>query len=528
MEKKSMARAAGSVSLAVMISRILGVVREQVLAAYFSAFHTDAFFIAFRIPNLLRDLFAEGALTAAFVPTFTDYLNNRGKKEAWRLANIVINAMVIVLSLITLVICLGAKYLVLLLAHGFQAVPGKLELATKLAQIMSPFLLFVALAAAFMGLLNTQGKFFIPALAPAMFNVTNILAGVLLSPLMPKIGQEPIVSMAIGSLAGAMGQLFIQLPSAYRSGYQYERVLDLHHPGLRRIGVLMLPAIFGLAATQINILIDNQFASQFGNGPISWLNYAFRLMQLPIGIFGVAIATANLAAVSRDAAQGDYAELKRTLARSVRMAALLTIPATAGLIALRYPIIQVLYQHGRFTHQATLETSQALLYYTLGLFAYSVVKIVAPTFYALGDSKTPVMVSAGAIGIKIMLNFILVPYMGFLGLALSTSAAAMINIWFLYRALKSKIGGLAHLDVFSTIAKVTLSSIGMAVMCFYAYSAAAHVLPPTSFFKNVIDLSLAIGLGIVSVFSFCALLKVKEVYDLRALVLRKMKRGATP
>lgn len=520
MEAKSTLRAAGSVSLATMISRILGVVREQVLAAHFDRASTDAYFTAFRIPNLLRDLFAEGALSAAFVPTFTEY-RHQGEEQAWRLANIVINALLCVLSGVTLIFFLSARYLVLMLAGGFVATPGKVELATKMAQIMSPFLLFVAAAAAVMGVLNTSGRFFVSALAPAMFNITNIVAGLLLAPLMPKIGQEPIVAMAIGSLAGSIGQLVIQLPSARRAGFIYRPILDWKDPGLRRIGRLMLPAIFGLAATQINAIIDNQFASRFGDGPISWLNYAFRLMQLPIGIFGVAIATVNLTAVSRDAANKDIEGLKATLARSLRFCMLLTLPATAGLIALRYPIIRVLYQHGRFTPEHTLFTGNALLFYACGLFAYSAVRILVPTFYALNDSKTPVIASAVTVAAKVLLNITFTYFFGFVGLALSTAAAATINISILSLGLTRRVGAIQGQALFGTLLKIGGLSGGMGLICHYSYRALTPILPPSSFWATCLALGLCIGLGIVLTGLFGLALRFREIDELRTALRRR-------
>ncbi|MBI1747829.1 MAG: murein biosynthesis integral membrane protein MurJ [Acidobacteria bacterium] len=526
METPSTLKAAGVVSLATLISRILGVVREQVLAAYFTRAATDAYFIAFRIPNLLRDLFAEGALSAAFVPTFTDY-RHRSAEQAWHLANLVINALLVVLSLVTLIFFFGAKYLVIMLASGFLQHPGKVDLATKMAQIMSPFLLFVATSAAIMGVLNTGGRFFISALAPAMFNVTNILAGILLSPLMPKIGQEPIVAMAIGSLVGSLGQLLIQLPSAYKIGYRYRLTLIWRDPGLRRIGRLMLPAIFGLAATQINFIIDNQFSSRFGDGPVSWLNYAFRLMQLPIGLFGVAIATVNLTAVSRDAALNDMVKLKATLARSIRFALLLTLPATAGLIALRHPIIRVLYEHGKFTAQHTQFTADALLYYALGLFSYSAVKIIVPTFYALNDSKLPVIASALTVLLKIGLNFVLTGFLGFTGLALATAMAATINLMFLWVCLCRRVGSFTDQGISSAFLKITTLSAGMGILCFYSYQALGHTagLSLASFWKSCLALVLCIGLGLALTFFIGLGLRIREIDDLKLAVARRFLRA---
>ncbi|MDR0311138.1 MAG: murein biosynthesis integral membrane protein MurJ, partial [Acidobacteriota bacterium] len=259
---------AGKVSAAIVISRVLGLIRESVQAKYFGAgFATDAFSVAFRIPNLLRDLFAEGALSAAFLPAFTRRLKLDGKESAWLLANSLLNALLIFLGGITLTFFLGAKLLVYLQAAGFAAIPGKLELATLMTRILSPFLLCVSLAAVFMGMLNAFGSFFLPALASSVFNVCCILAGIFLSPFMPRWGMEPIVAMAIGALAGGFGQFAIMLPSARAHGFRFRPALDFSDPDLRRVGRLMLPAILGLSATQINIIVDSQIASMYGDGP---------------------------------------------------------------------------------------------------------------------------------------------------------------------------------------------------------------------------------------------------------------------
>ena len=523
MKALSTLKAAGAVSFATLISRVLGLVREVVIAALFHPVATDAYYTAFRIPNLLRDLFAEGALSAAFVPTFTEYWK-QGAEHAWRLANLVINALLVILSAVTLLFFFGAKYLVLMLAYGFIWTPGKVELTAKMTQVMSPFLIFVALAAAVMGVLNTGGRFFISALAPAVFNVTNILAGLLLAPLMPYFGQEPIVAMAIGSLAGAVGQLAIQWPAARRMGFRHRWVLRWDDPGLRRIMRLMLPATFGLAATQINVLVDNQFASLFGTGPVSWLQYAFRLMQLPIGIFGVAIATVNLAAVSRDAADQDLEALKRTLARSLRLCMLLTLPAAAGLMALRYPIIRVIYQHGSFTAEHTRHTGDALWFYALGLFSYSAVKILVPTFYALKNSAAPVRASAGSVAVKVALNglFLLTGWYGFQGLALATSLAATLNLGLLAFSLKRQVGPLRGLGLGDTFIKVAGLSAAMGFTCHLAYRLLARHLDPASFGQTGLALALCIGLGLGLTALLAHALRVPEADEMKTRLMRRL------
>jgi putative peptidoglycan lipid II flippase len=269
---------AGKVGAAIAISRVLGLVRECVQAKYFGAgFATDAFSVAFRIPGLLRDLFSEGALSAAFLPAFTRRLKLDSKESAWLLANRLINALLIFLGGVTLAFFFGAKFLVYLQAAGFTAIPGKLELATLMTRILSPFLLCVSLAAVFMGMLNACGSFFLPALASSVFNVCCILAGIFLSPFMPRWGMEPIAAMAAGALVGGFGQFAVMLPSARARGFRWRWTLDFSDPYMRRVGRLMLPAVLGLSATQINIIVDSQLASMYGDGPVSWLGYAFRI-----------------------------------------------------------------------------------------------------------------------------------------------------------------------------------------------------------------------------------------------------------
>jgi putative peptidoglycan lipid II flippase len=523
-KEKTLARTAGAVSLATLISRILGLMREMVLAKYFNVFATDAFFAAFRIPNLLRDLFAEGALSAAFVPTFTDYWQNRGKGEAWKLANVLLNALTVVLSAVTLLILFGAKYLVYFLVSGYSRIPGKIELTIQLTRVMSPFLLTVALAAAVMGILNTRGRFFIPAVAPAFFNVASILAGIFLAPHMPRFGQLPIFAMAVGSLTGGILQLYVQIPSLYRCGYRYEALLIWNHPGLRRVMGLMLPAAFGLAATQINILIDNQLASYLGNGPVSWLNYAFRLMQLPIGIFGVAIATVHLATVSKRVATNDLVGVQTHLADAIKLAAFLNIPATLGLIFLRYPIVQLLYERGRFTHDYTIYTGDALLFYSLGLYAYSLVKIITPTFYALGDTRTPVRYAALVIAIKIAVNLLLIRKLGFIGLAFGTAIASILNTLLLLRALKKKLGGLGQHEVLKTLSKITVAALVMGLSAQAIHHWLAPIFDTTHLIGRVETLSISIFAALLILLATSYLLRIKEATE----IVRLFTRGIIP
>lgn len=446
----SMAGAAGRFGLATMLSRVLGLVREQLFAALVGAgAAADAFVVAFRIPNLLRDLFAEGALSAAFVPAFTDYRRNRSHEEAWLLASRVVNLVVLVLGVIVLLGSIFAEDLVYFLAARFDA--DRAQLSARLTRIMLPFLPVVSLAAVAMGMLTSQGRFGAPALAPALFNVVSIVVGAGLY-LSGADAQTAVVGWSVGTLLGGVAQLLIQLPPLRATGWRYvaRSGLGLSDPGVRRIARLMGPATIGLAATQLNIVVNTYFASGVPGAP-AWLQYAFRLMQLPIGVFGVAIATVAAAGIARHAAARDRASVDATLGTGLRLVAFLTVPATLLLAALAEPIVRLLYERGAFTAHDTEQTALALLGYTVGLYAYAAVKVAAPAFYALDRPRLPMTASLLAVGVNVILNAALFPVIGFAGLALGTSAAALANFGVLllgYRRIGGRLGAaslLGHL-----------------------------------------------------------------------------------
>lgn len=499
----------------------------MVMAQYFGAGRlTDAFNVAYRIPNLLRDLFAEGALSSAFVPTFTRHLKQEGEAQAWLLANLVINALLVILGAVSLLIYFGARWFVILQAAEFLRNPQKFDLAVQMTRIMSPFLLCVALAALFMGILNTRGSFFIPALAPSAFNVCCILAGIFLSPHMHRFGMDPIVSMAIGALVGGMSQFFVQVPHAYSMGFRYRFVLHFSHPGLRHIGKLMLPGIVGLSATQINITVDNQLAAYLGDGPISWLNYAFRLMQLPIGVFGVAVATVTLAAVSAHAAQNAMDKLQDTLASSLRLAACLTFPATAGLIVFRSEIVRLLYERGSFRPSDTIQTSNVLLLYALALFAYSAVKILVPTFYALNDTRTPVRASMWTVGVKIAVNFLLIVPLGFLGLALATAIASWLNFGLLVKGLRGKFEREWLARDLKVYVRIAAASVLMVVPAILAFGVSDWLVPARGTSGLALALGISIAVAMASLLPLLRLLRVQEVDVLTDLFRRRLRKTA--
>jgi putative peptidoglycan lipid II flippase len=517
-----LAKSAGLISLATMLSRVFGLVREQLIAHLYSRTATDAFYVAFRIPNLLRDLFAEGAMSSAFVPTFTDYLQKKGREEAWKMASTVTNLLLILLSLITLLGIIFSNWLVGRFAGHFRSVSGKFELTVLMTQIMFPFLPMVALAAVAMGVLNSHRRFFIPALAPALFNIGSILTALTLYRWLPAGRLEPVLGMAIGTLFGGLLQFLIQSPLMLKEGFRYSLGLNLRHPGVRRILILMGPGTLGLAANQINIFVNTWLATSQGEGPVSWLNYAFRLMHFPIGIFGVAIATAALPMMSSHVSQGDSEELRRMLSSSLRMVFLLNVPASMGLIFLSHPIISLIYQHGRFKAADTHSTAGALIFYSIGLFAYSAVKLLVPVFYALGRSRVPVIISASAVASNILLNLALIVPLGYRGLALGTSLTSILNFVLLFYWLQKYTGSLGTPQLLASFFKTLIASLIMGLVCYQMNGWIAPWLSADSALWKSVTLAITIGIGILILLLACKILRISEMDSAIRIVRKKI------
>ena len=519
-----LARSAGLFGLATMASRLLGLGRDQVLAYYFGAGHAaDAFRVAFRIPNLVRDLFAEGAMSAAFVPTFTRALTTEGRPRAWRLANSVITALIPTTGVLVVLGMVFADPLVRFYADGFEQVPGKIELTVYLARIMTPFLTLVAVAAVLMGMLNAMGHFFVPALSPAMFNVATIVITVLFVPFAPQLGIEPIVLVAIATLVGGLGQLAIQWRPLAREGYRYKPGLDLKDPALGRVLLLMGPGTIGMAATQINVFVNTNFASG-QPGAVSWLDYAFRVMYLPIGLFGVSIAAASTPALSRLAAQNDMPQMRTTLASAIGLMLALNVPATFGLIALAVPIIALIFEHGRFTSADTAATARALQFYSIGLIGYSIVRIVSPAFYALHKSRIPVIASIASVITNILLNIVLIRVMGFAGLALGTSIAAIVNAAIQLLLLRNVLGGIEAGRILVSFVKTTVAGAVMAAAAWFGEAWLRTVLPGTAIPLQAVRVlgAIALALGVLSLMSW--VLRLSEFEEARGIVLGRFKR----
>jgi putative peptidoglycan lipid II flippase len=522
-----LARSAGVIGIATMASRLLGVARESALAAVFGASTTmqmDAFNVAFRVPNLLRDLFAEGAMTAAFVPTFSRTLTDRGRDAAWRLGSLVINTLLLVTGVIVVAGIIFARPITEAIASGdeFAAYPGKLELTTELTRIMLPFLTTIAIAVAMMGMLNSLRKFFIPALSPAMFNVATIACAFGLVPFMPLFGLPPIAGIAIGTLLGGLGQILLQWPALRREGFRYRPVLDFKDPDLREILRLMGPGTLGLAAVQINVFVNTYLATTQEQGAISWLTYAFRLMYLPIGLFGVSIATAALPEIARHANASDLGSMRRTISGALRMMLMLNVPATVGLIVLAEPIIALLLERREFLPRDTAATAAALMYYAPGLIGYSIVKIASPSFYSLRDSRTPVIVSVLSVLVNLGLNLILVRVMGFRGLALGTAIAAVVNAGALLWLLRNRLDGIEGARLGLAFGKIAIASAIMGAAAWYTAHGLAGVLPGPGELSKLLRVALSIAAGVLVLVASAKLLRIAEFDEAFAKVTRRL------
>ncbi len=429
-----------SFTVGTAVSRVMGLVRESVFAHLFGVgAATDAFNVAFRIPNLLRDLFAETALSAAFVPVLTGE-KAKGKDAENRLASNIFNVLFVVAGLVSLAGLLLAPVLAKGIAFGFAKVPGKIDLTAQLTAVLFPFLLFVSLGAWAMSYLNTEKSFFLPSLAPALFNLFSILFPLLTYGWYVARGKEPIFGMAIGVLIGGLMQFLIQVPLVRKKGFRFSPILSFRDPAFRQVMALFIPVAIGLAGTRINVLVNTILVTPLAQGSVSWLNYAFRIMHLPLGLFGIAVGTVALPSLAKLVLDKDVAAVKATLDDSLKMVLFLTVPTLVLIAFLSRPITRVIYQRGHFTAEDTAATAAALVLYTLGIPFMAALRNVASVFYAFKDAKTPMYASFASIGLNIVLNLSLMWVIGFLAFPLSTAIAAVLNVALLIFLLPRKIG----------------------------------------------------------------------------------------
>lgn len=490
--ERGVVRAAAVVGGATLLSRILGFLRDLAVAQAFGAGPaTDAFFVAFRLPNLLRRLVAEGALSSAFIPVFTEYLTTRSRADVRRMFRVVTGGMTAVLALLTLAGILGAPLLVRVMAPGFFADPATGALTVRLTRVMFPYLFFVGLAALGMGMLNAHRHFLMPALAPIMLNLAIIGAVFGLAPRLA----EPIFGLAVGVLVGGLGQVAIQVPVLARRDLLLAPALDRRHPAVGRIARLMAPVAVGQSASQLNILVDTIIASFLAGGSVSYLYYADRLVEFPLGVFGIAIATAVLPTLAEQAASRNPEALLATLSFALRLAAFITLPAAVGLFVLREPLVRVLYQRGEFGPLETAQTAWALGFYAVGLVGFASTKIGAQAFYALGDTRTPVKIAIGAMVLNSLLAVALVFPLRHGGLALATSCSATLNALVLARLLRRRLGGAPPAGARRGWGRIVAVSAGLGV----ALSLAGWFWPaPEARLAEAVWLAIMILAGVVA------------------------------
>lgn len=520
-EKRNIARAAGILGSATMLSRVMGMVRDMVVSRLFGAgLATDAFFAAFQIPNMLRRFFAEGALTAAFVPTFSATLARRGDEKARELANICFTLLTIVMAFITLAGILFSPVIVGMMFPGFKAEPGKFELAVLLNRLMFPYIFFISLVALCMGILNTLRHFFTPAISTVFLNISMILAALCLRGFF----EAPITALAVGVLIGGCIQLALQLPVLWSKGFPLKPDFNFSSPEVRTIALLMLPSVFGVGVYYLNITVSAILASLLPQGSISYLYYAQRLFEFPQGVFTASVAQAVLPSMSRQAAAGDLEGMKSSLSFGVRLMLFITIPAMAGLMVCSTPIFSLIFMGGAFDYATAVNSASALLYYSVGLSFVALTRVLAPVFYALKDTKTPVYTALMAFIVNLCLSLVLMGPLKHGGLALATTISALCNMLLLLWLLRRRIGSFGGNGIMLTALKSSAASVPMAAAVWYScsfvdWSQSGHKLLKGS----VLGGSILCGCALYMVAA--KLLRSEEALDAVSLLRRKLNKG---
>ncbi len=518
-EKRNIARAAGILGSATMLSRIMGMVRDMVVSRLFGAgLATDAFFAAFQIPNMLRRFFAEGALTSAFIPTFSATLTHRGDEKARELANTCFTLLTIVMAIITLLGILFSPAIVGCMFPGFTSVLGKFELTVLLNRLMFPYIFFISLVALCMGILNTLRHFFTPAISTVFLNISMILAALCLSDFF----EVPITSLAVGVLIGGCIQLIMQMPVLWSRGYAPRPDFNFNTPEIRSIALLMVPSVFGVGVYYLNITVSAILASLLPQGSVSYLYYAQRLFEFPQGIFTVSVAQAVLPSMSRQAAEGDISGMKETLSFGVRLMLFITIPAMAGLMVCSTPIFSLIFMGGAFDYSTVVNSATALLYYSVGLSFVALTRVLAPVFYALKDTKTPVYTALIAFIINFSLSLALMGPLKHGGLALATTFSAFCNMLMLLWLLRRKIGSFGGRSIMVTVLKSTAASLPMALIVWYGCSFVDWAQDGHKILKGVV-LGGSIICGGTVYFLLAKLMKSEEALEALSMLRRKLK-----
>jgi putative peptidoglycan lipid II flippase len=495
----------------------MGLVRDMVVTYFFGAeAQTDAFYVAFRIPNLLRRLFAEGSLTISFIPVFTSYLETKSREEAKRISDITFTLLFFVLTLVSIVGIILSPLIIKLFASGFKG--ETFHLAVTLNRIMFPYIFLISLSALSMGILNSLRHFFAPAFSPVIFNVVIVMTVILIHTTL----SIPITSLAIGVIIGGVIQLVFQLPFLKRKDFLFRFRKNFRHPAVKKIGLLMVPQLFGLAVYNLNIIVNTQYASYMPEGTVSYLYLSERLIEFPLGIIAVSIATVLLPSLSSHISKGETDLFKENYSYALRLMLFVMVPALVGLIVLRIPICNLLYQRGEFTYLSTINTSQALFGYAVGIWAVGGIRITAPAFYSMQDTKTPVIIAFLAFIINAIIGYLLGFTFGLkhTGLALASSISSMFNFAVLFIILNKRVG---KIDIHGTIIlciKIAIASILMGLLAWEISERGNWTGSETSIEKALILIISLLGSSAVYLI-ISRLLKIDEVDQLLGLLRRK-------
>jgi putative peptidoglycan lipid II flippase len=520
-ENHKIAKAATTIGTGTLLSRILGFLRDMVIANFFGAgMAADAFFVAFRIPNLWRRLVGEGSLTISFIPIYTEYLTQRSEEETRKVTHIAFTIGGVVLLILTVLGVLFSPILIRIIAPGwFAEYPEKFQLTVTLNQIIFPYLFFMGLFALCMGVLNSHRHFFAPAIAPIFLNISIIVSVFLFY----HTFNIPVMTLALGVLAGGVIQFLFQIPFLYKRRITFRFNFNFRHPAIKRIGLLMIPGLIGTAVYQINVFIDTIFASFLPSGSVSYLFFADRLMEFPLGIFAIAIGMASLPSLSGLASQGKMEELKETLSFTFRLVSFISVPAMVGLIALKTPIINLLFQRGLFDYSATEKTAFALLFYSVGLWAIAGARTIAPAFYSLQDTWTPLKIALICLGTNVVFIAILIYPLKHGGLALATSLSSILNLVLLFWKLNLKLGKIDMRKNIKSLLRNVFCSLPMGVAAYLICSLGNWSTTGNIGEKVILLLTgIVIGLGIYFACSYWV--KSEEMLFLLKMIRRK-RRG---
>jgi putative peptidoglycan lipid II flippase len=516
MARERIVKAAGAISLATTLSRILGYIKDMILAKYFGATGlSDVFFVAFRIPNLLRELFAEGSMSSAVVPVLKEAQIKQGHEEVKKIVKSLFTFIVLVVGIITILGIIFSPLIVKLIAPGFLENPDKFNLTVLLTRIMFPFLFFISLAALTMGTLNTNNIFFIPALAPCFLNISIIIFVIGFS----SFFFNPIVSVAFGVTIGGLLQWLIQSPQFYRKGFSFR--ITSFHPAIKKIFILLIPTTLALAVNQINIFVSTIIASFLPEGSVTYLYYSMRLIQLPIGIFGVAVGMAVLPTLTQHITEGNKAQLAKDVTSSLRFLFFLTIPSTVALIMLKEPIVNTLFLRGAFDITASINTAQALLFYSIGILGTVGSKTITATFYSLQDTKTPVICATAGMFVNIAFSILLMDTMKHNGLALAFSLAATVQFLMLSMCIKKRIWKLSFSSILPSFVKSFIASlISISIARWLCDLNSSLWLTSDRILLKFLILGVIIFITIFLYFLFCYLLKHEEL----SYILKKVRK----